>query len=225
MSPVGVIPAAGYAARLQPLPCSKEVYPVGGRPVMDYLVERLLAANCRELRVVTRPEKRDVVEHARAVGAVVIEGSPGTLAESVSLGLRGLERSEVVLVGLPDTIWEPIDGFVSLLATRDEATEVVLGVFESDEPERSDVVALDPSGLVRSIHVKEAQPPGNLVWGCLAARVDALAGIERNGEPGRHLAALAASGVVRAVRFPGKMIDIGTPEALERAVAAARKRP
>jgi NDP-sugar pyrophosphorylase family protein len=196
---------------------------VGGRPVMDYLIERLLAANCRELRVVTRPEKRDVVEHARAVGAMVIEGSPRTLAESLLLGLAQLDRSEVVLVGLPDTIWEPIDGFVRLLEQLDEATDVVLGVFASDEPERSDVVVIDAGGVVRGIHVKEANPPGSLVWGCLAARVGALAGIERSAEPGRRLSMLAASGIVRAVQFPGKMIDIGTPEALAR--AAAPKKP
>jgi glucose-1-phosphate thymidylyltransferase len=219
MRPVGVIPAAGYAERLQPLSCSKEVYPVRGRAVMDYLIERLRAASCRELRVVTRPEKLDVVERARDAGATVIEGRPRTLAESLSLGLAQLDRSEVVLVGLPDTIWEPIDGFVRLLEQLEGATEVVLGVFESDEPERSDVVVLDADGLVRGIHVKEAETPGSLVWGCLAARVGALAGIERNAEPGRHLAMLAASGIVRAVQFPGKMIDIGTPESLERATA------
>jgi glucose-1-phosphate thymidylyltransferase len=217
--PVGLIPAAGYAERLQPLPCSKEVYPVGGRPVMDYLVDRLRAADCRELRVVTRPEKRDVAEHARALGARIIEGHPHTLAESLLLGIAGLDPSEVVVVGLPDTIWHPSDGFVRLLQQLDEATEVVLGVFVSDEPERSDVVVFNEDGVVREIHVKQAEPPGRLVWGCLAARVRALVDMEPGEEPGRHLAVLAASGGVRAVQFPGKMVDIGTRESLERVTA------
>lgn len=220
MHPIGIVPAAGRAERLQPLPCSKEVYPIGGRPVMDYVVERLRAADCRELRVVTRPDKADVVEHARELGADVVLGEPPTLAASVALGLRGLADSDVVLVGLPDTLWEPIDGYVQLLEHLGEGPDAVLGVFESDEPERSDVVVLDEQGAVRRVHVKEADPPGNLVWGCFAARVAALAGLERCPTPGHYFAGLAVAGTVQAVCFPGPMIDIGTPEAL----AAAEER-
>lgn len=219
MNPVGLVPAAGRAERLQPLACSKEVYLVGGRPVMDYVVERLRAADCRELRVVTRPEKQDVVDHARELGAEVVTGEPPTLAASIALGLGGLSGSDVVLVGLPDTLWEPVDGFVQLLAELSDA-DVVLGLFESDEPQRSDVVVLE-DGLVQSVHVKEADPPGTLVWGCFAARVGALAKIEGVAEPGHFFDRLAGSGRVRAVRLPGRMIDIGTPEAL----AAAEGRP
>jgi glucose-1-phosphate thymidylyltransferase len=219
--PVGLVPAAGFARRLQPLSCSKEVYPVGGRPVMDYVVERMRVAGCRELRVVTRPDKRDVAERAGQLGARVVEGEPASLAESLVLGLHGLVDSDVVLVGLPDTLWEPIDGFVTMLEHLGGGAAAVLGVFDSDEPERSDVVVLDAAGFVRGVHVKEARPPGRLVWGCAAARVDALAGLESHDEPGHHFAALAAARRLRAVRFPGKLIDIGTPAALAAAEARA----
>lgn len=183
---------------------------------MDYVVERLRAARCRELRVVTRPEKRDLAEHAREVGALVIEATPRTLSESIACGLDGLDASETVLVGLPDTIWEPVDGFARLLERLDGEIEVVLGVFESDEPERSDVVVLDEAGGVESVHVKQARPPGSLVWGCFAARVGALAGVEQYDEVGQFFGWLAESGAVQAVLFPGKLVDVGTPEALER---------
>ena len=215
MALVGLVPAAGRAERLQPLPCSKEVYPVGGRPVMDYVVDRLRAAECREVRVVTRPDKTDVIAHAGELGAEIVIGEPGTLAASIALGLRGLEESDVVLVGLPDTVWEPIDGFVRLLEQLDEQADVVLGLFESDEPERSDVVVLDKRGLVRRVHVKEADPPGNLVWGCFVARVGALAGLERSPSPGHFF----EEREVAAVVLPGRMLDIGTPEALATAEA------
>ena len=215
MDPVGLVPAAGRAERLQPLPCSKEVYPVGGRPVMDYVVDRLRAAECREVRVVTRPDKADVIEHARALGADVVTGNPTTLAASIALGLRGLDESDVVLVGLPDTLWEPIDGFVRLLEQLGDRADVVLGLFESDEPERSDVVVLNEQGLVRRVHVKEANPPGNLVWGCFAARVGALVGLEGSLSPGHFFDGREVAAVV----LPGRMLDIGTPAALAAAEA------
>jgi NDP-sugar pyrophosphorylase family protein len=214
--PVGIVPAAGRAERLQPLACSKEVYPIGGRPVMDYVVERLRAADCRELRVVTRRDKEDVMEHARELGAVAVLGTPPTLSASIALGLRGLDRSDIALVGLPDTLWEPMDGFLQLLEKLDDGADVVLGIFESDAPERSDVVVLDEQGLVREVHVKEVDPPGSLIWGCFAGRVPALAGIDSSPTPGDFFAAL---GGVAGVVLPGRMIDIGTPESLAAAEA------
>jgi glucose-1-phosphate thymidylyltransferase len=73
---VGVIPAAGSATRLGPLPSSKEVLPVGGRPVMDYLVERMRLADCDEIRLVTRTDKTDVIERARELKLRVILARP-----------------------------------------------------------------------------------------------------------------------------------------------------
>ena len=85
MAVIGIVPAAGFATRLQPLEGSKEMHSVDGRAVMDYALERLRAAPCGEIRVVTRPEKKDVVAHAEAQGATVVLGRPQTVAESFLL--------------------------------------------------------------------------------------------------------------------------------------------
>jgi glucose-1-phosphate thymidylyltransferase len=214
---VGVIPAAGYATRLQPLEGSKEVYRVGGRPLMDYVVERMRAAPCDELRVVTRPDKHDVIEHCAEIRADVVEAVPATLAESIALGLDGLEGHDVALIGLPDTIWEPADGFVQLLAALDDETEAVLGLFTSPEPERSDVVSLDPSGRITAVRVKPEEPGSDLIWGCAAARAGALAGVEHRAWPGEHFHDLALEGRVCGVNLGSEYLDVGTEEALRRA--------
>lgn len=221
MSIVGVIPAAGRATRLQPLPCSKEMLPVGGRPVMDCVVARVRAVPGARIRVVTRADKEDVAAHARRLGAEVVLGEPATLAASVALGARGLSLEDVVLVGLPDTIWEPGDGFPLLLDALGPESDVVLGVFESDEPERSDVVVLGDDDRVLAVDVKPEVPRSSLVWGCAAARNRALAGIELHEDVGQHFDALARAGRVHAVRFPGRLVDVGTPAALRRALAGA----
>jgi glucose-1-phosphate thymidylyltransferase len=215
---VGVIPAAGYATRLQPFPGSKEVYPVGGRPLLEYVVERMRAAPCDELRIVTRPEKQDVLEHASRLGAAVVEGRPATLAQSIALGLDGLSAEDVALIGFPDSIWEPLDGFARLLAVLDEGTDVVLGLFASTEAERSDVVSLDESGLVTGVDVKPERPRSDLIWGCAAARVSALDDLARHAWPGELFDELARARRVRGVRLPGEFVDVGTREALRRAL-------
>lgn len=215
MAIVGVVPAAGYATRLAPLPCSKEVLPVLGRPVLEYVVERMRLA-AAEIRVVTRPEKEDVAEHARSRGAAVIEGRPASVAESVRLGCGGLSPDDVVLLGFPDSLWEPEDGFVQLVDALDDVYHVALGCFRSRELERSDVVVADDRGRVRAVQVKPDRPASDLVWGCAAARAHALAGLAEVDEPGRLFDRLARRGLVRALVFPGEFVDIGIPEALRR---------
>ena len=216
---VGVLPAAGRAERLQPLTGSKELLDVGGRPVLEYAVERMRAAAADEIRVVTRPAKADVRSHAQALGLAVVEAEPATLAESVATGIEDLDPDDVVLVGLPDSIWQPVDGFARLVSALEPGTDVVLGVFRSSEPERGDVVDLGDDDVVRSVAVKPAEPTGEQVWGAVAARAGALAGLRRHQDPGHLFDELARDGRVRAVRFPGEFIDVGTKEAL----AAARK--
>jgi glucose-1-phosphate thymidylyltransferase len=213
---VGIVPAAGLAERLQPLAGSKEVQLVRGRPVLAYVVERMRRAPCSELRVVTRPEKRDVVELARGLGARVVEGRPETVAASILLALDGLGTDDVALVGFPDTLWEPVDGYARLLGRLRPPADVVLGLFEFAEPERSDVVEPGAAGVVRRVRSRPSRPPSNLVWGCLAARVAALADLPSDDEPGRHLDRLARAGRVAAVRLEGELVDIGTPASLSR---------
>jgi glucose-1-phosphate thymidylyltransferase len=208
-----VIPAAGGATRLQPVDGSKELLEVGGRPVFDYVVERMRAGGADEIRVVTRPDKRDVATHAKRLGLSVVQGEPPTAAASVAAALEGLEADDSVLIGFPDSIWEPVDGFAQLLR---EPGDLVLAVFPSPEPERSDVVELE-GNEVRAVHVKVAEPPGNLIWGAASARRAALEHLDESAEIGHHFDRLAREGRARSVVFSGEFLDIGTKNALQRA--------
>jgi dTDP-glucose pyrophosphorylase len=182
---------------------------------MDYLLERMEAVPCTEIRVVTRPEKQDVVEHCRARGAVLVTARPASVAESLSAGAGGLEGDVVAVFGFPDSIWYPVDGFVRLLPLLGEDVDVVLGIFVGADPPRSDVVELH-QGRVVSVDVKPAQPRSELVWGCAALRVGALRAIASEAEPGIALDRLARRGRVAGVRLEDPFVDIGTPEALQR---------
>ncbi|MGH8772647.1 MAG: hypothetical protein ACREV2_15955, partial [Burkholderiales bacterium] len=67
---VGLIPAAGRALRLKPLPCSKELYPIGfheaepGVPfrpkvVCHYLLEKMRAAGITQVCIILLRGKWD----------------------------------------------------------------------------------------------------------------------------------------------------------------------
>jgi NDP-sugar pyrophosphorylase family protein len=214
---VGIVPAAGHATRLGQLAQSKETVVVRGRPVMDFLLERMTAAGVDELRVVTRPAKEDVTAHASGLGARVVHGHPRDVAESLRLGAEGLAESDEVLFGFPDTLWEPMEGFARLLGPLREGADVVLGLFRTPDAARSDVVILGEAGRVRRIDVKPPEPESDLIWGCAATRAGVIRRLEPGEEPGVRFSAMAAAGDVRGIWLSGDWLDIGTPEALRRA--------
>jgi NDP-sugar pyrophosphorylase family protein len=208
---VGVVPAAGRAERLRGMiDGSKELVPAHGRPVIDHLLERLDLAD--EIRVVVRPAKRDLIEHLHR-RATVVEGEPGTVSDSIALGLEDLADDEVVLVGFPDTLFGPPDAFERLVDALRGRHEVVLGAFTFAQPSRSDVLELGGERVAR-VHVRPPESSSSVVWGCFAARRSALEGIDRHEEPGQLLDELARAGKVGAVRFVEELFDLGTPEAL-----------
>lgn len=218
MALVGILPAAGYAVRLQPLDCSKEMLEVGGRPVIDYLVERMRAGGCDELRVVTRPEKEDVRAYAEEAGASLVLAHTATINESFAAGMAGLEPEDVVLLGFPDSLWEPVDGYARLVAAVEGGEEIALGLFEAPGIEGSDYLSMDDSGRIEHIEIKPAEPPSDFIWGCAAARVRALDGLEREEWPSGHLNNLRRQGKeLFGVRLSGTYLDIGTTAALDRA--------
>ena len=68
---IGLIPAAGQASRVAPLPCSKELFPIGfhperrehgGRPkaVAHYLLEKMRLAGVSKVYFVLRTGKWDI---------------------------------------------------------------------------------------------------------------------------------------------------------------------
>jgi glucose-1-phosphate thymidylyltransferase len=191
---------------------------IRGRPVWEYLLERMLSAGADEVRVVARPEKTDLIAAAEARGARVVLARPPTVARSVAAGLAGLAADDVALVGFPDTIWSPHDGFTRLVAilARDPV-DVALGLFRTPELSRSDVVLCDGDGFVRSVAIKPDVPPAELIWGCAAVRVRALSGLAEVQEPGELFDRLAQSGTVRGLELSDDWIDIGTRAALRAA--------
>jgi NDP-sugar pyrophosphorylase family protein len=180
---------------------------------MDYLIHRMERASCDEIRVVTRPEKKDVIAHAERRRLSVVTAYPSSVSESLLAGLDDVDPDDVVVFGFPDTIWEPADGFAQLV-NQLGGFEVALGLFVGAEPERSDVVTFTASGVVTSIEVKPRHPTSRWIWGCAAARRSALDALGDDPEPGVVFASMCSEGAVVGVRLSESFVDIGTHETL-----------
>lgn len=176
---VGLIPAGGVAARLAPLPCSKELVPVGfyetpnglrPKPVCLYLIERMRAAGIAQAFVVLRPGKWDIPAYLGDGSAFGIDlayrtvhiphGSPYTLDQAYPFVQHSL-----VALGLPDIIFEPEDAYARLIARqRERGADLVLGLFPTAQPHTADMVAADADGRVRQIVIKPPQSELRDTW-------------------------------------------------------------
>jgi glucose-1-phosphate thymidylyltransferase len=170
--------------------------------------------------VVTRPEKRDVVENAKRHAATVIEARPASLAASLGAGIAGLSDNDLVLFGFPDSIWEPADGYRRLVASVEAGFGVALGLFRASGVERPDVATLSDSGVVTEIDVDSDAPPPHLLWGCAAARAGALRGVRDYDDPGDYLSSLCRTSPIAGVLLSDSYIDIGTRRGLQEAISS-----
>jgi dTDP-glucose pyrophosphorylase len=144
----------------------------------------------------------------------VVQGRPAGLCDAIFQALPFVSDDEPVVVGLPDTVWFPIDGLRRL---GDHPLELLL--FPVDRPQLFDAVVSDDEGRVAAVDVKREEARSHWVWGAFKVRARTL----------RELAALwnerersdvyfgtlvnawiARAGMARAVRAGEAYVDVGT---------------
>ncbi len=176
---VGLVPAAGRARRLGPLPCSKEVLPIGVRetaegPVVrvasDCLLDALRMAGVARTVIVLREDKRDVARHLGSGEGRGFPISYLSLADSASLPesldrARPFVRGERVALGFPDVQFGPADALARVAARQAEtAADLMLGLFPAVRPETTDMVEVDAAGRVVRVDVRPRETRLRLCW-------------------------------------------------------------
>ncbi|MEQ8860137.1 MAG: hypothetical protein RIC56_15955 [Pseudomonadales bacterium] len=178
---IGLVPMGGSALRLSPLPCSKEVLPLGltldpgGRRapkgLVHYLLDHYRAAGIDSAVLVIGAHKWDIADYLTRsvpgdvdVAFVGINQSQG-VPFSVDRAYPWI-RHATCAFGLPDILLPLDDPFGPLLrALRDGSADVVLGLFPAEEPERVDLVETDADGLVTRLEPKpRSAAAGGLTW-------------------------------------------------------------
>lgn len=224
----GIVPAAGTGSRIQPLAFSKELLPVGSRSdngverpraVSEYLIERMVRAGATKICFVVSPGKSDIVEYfggetASAYVCYTVQHRPVGLCDAIFRARPLISADEVVIVGLPDTIWFPIDGFTAL---PDDQLSFL--VFPVNRPELFDAVVADGGGTVSEIQVKQPNASSNWIWGAFKMPGAILHDLhdlwERRDRRDEYLgtlvnAYLADGGRAVAIRAGEVYVDVGT---------------
>lgn len=178
---MGLVPAGGEAARIAPLPCSKELYPVGYRSVDNgsslrpkvachYLLERMRLAGTRKAYVILRAGKWDIPGYF--ADGKMLDMNLAYLMMDLPFGVPyTLDQAypfvsdAMVVFGFPDIIFRPNDAFAHLLARQAASeSEIVLGLFPARQPHKMDMVDLDKDGGIRSIVIKPIQTDLHYTW-------------------------------------------------------------
>jgi glucose-1-phosphate thymidylyltransferase len=100
-----LILAAGYATRLRPLTdeVPKQLLPVGGRPMVDWILDKIREAGIDDVHLVTNARFADQF-HAWAEGKAVLVHDDGTLSNDDRLGAIGDVRFVQERAGLDDDL-------------------------------------------------------------------------------------------------------------------------
>jgi tRNA (mo5U34)-methyltransferase len=224
----GIIPAAGMGTRIQPLGFSKELLPVGSnlvgdvekpRAVSEFLVDRMLQAGATRICFVVAPGKSDLVQyygtHVRSADlCYVVQPKAAGLCDAIFLACTLVRADELVLVGLPDTIWFPEEGFSAL---PDDVLSFLL--FPVDRPQAFDAVVTDEDGNVQEIQVKHPDARTNWIWGAFKMQGSVLHDLEalwrERGRRDEYMGTLVNAYIQKGGRAVGvrrgeSYVDVGT---------------
>ncbi|MFL6279462.1 MAG: sugar phosphate nucleotidyltransferase [Vicinamibacterales bacterium] len=224
----GIIPAAGAGTRIQPLAFSKELLPVGSRfdgpierprAVSEHIVERMIAAGATKLCFIISPGKSDILEYyADQIGGAricyLVQRQPAGLCDAIFQAVHFVGPDEPVMVGLPDTLWFPVDGLRDL---ADDELSFLL--FPVERPELFDAVVTDSDGQVVEIRVKQATVDTSWVWGAFKMPGAILHELHdlwcRRDPPDEYIGTLvnafiALGGRARGIKAGQSYVDVGT---------------
>lgn len=177
---VAIIPAAGHASRISPLPCSKELYPIGlhadadqlrhPKVVSQYLLEKFKRAAIGKVFICLRKGKWDILDYYGDGSAMGLDiaylithlpwGAPFTIDRAF-----GYLQNSVVALGFPDILFEPEDAFATLLSRLENSrADMLLGLFPTKRAVKVDMIEIDPQGRVSRIEIKPANTSLRYAW-------------------------------------------------------------
>ena len=168
---VGLIPAGGHATRIAPLPCSKELFPIGWykdksgklkpKVASHFLLDTYKTAGIKKAYFILRKGKWDIPQYYGDGASVnmdlaylimnVPHGHPFTIDQAFPF-----TRQNLVAFGYPDILFEPEDAFSQLINRQAETkASVVLGIFPIRDDQRWDILEFSIDGKLKTISLSD----------------------------------------------------------------------
>ncbi len=238
-----LILAAGYATRLRPLTDSvpKQLLPVGGRPMVDWILEKIRAGGIDDVHLVTNArfatqfrqwaDEKDVVVH-----------DDGTTSNDDRLGaigdIRFVQKQAAIdddlLVIAGDNLFDyALADYVDFWRSKDGSSALAVhDVGDLALARQYGIVSVDEADRIVDFVEKPDDPPSTLaatatyLYAREHARLVPTYLNEGNppDQPGNYIAWLHKREPVYAYRFEGGWYDIGDPDQLLAADNRMRRR-
>ena len=233
-----LILAAGYATRLRPLTDSipKQLLPVGGRPIEDWILDGIAETSAEEVHLVTNARFAEDFERWAQDKDVRIHNDDTTSNED-RLGaigdIRFVGLDDDLLVVAGDNLFDySLADYERFWRARDGSCIAVLDIGDRELAKKYGIVEVDEDDRVVGFVEKPENPPSTL---CATAMYlyerDHLRLIEQYLEegnppdqPGNYVAWLHRREPVYAYRFEGRWYDIGDATQLLEADNRMRRR-
>jgi glucose-1-phosphate thymidylyltransferase len=230
--------AAGYATRLRPLTDTipKPLLPIGGKPMVDWILESLAETNVDEVHLVTNARFAADFEQW-ATGKDVHVHNDGTTSNEDRLGAIG----DIAFVGLDDDLLViasdnlfdySLADYEHYWRTKGGSCVAVHDVGDVELAKKYGIVDVDAEDRITDFVEKPEQPPSTLAATATylyrrdhAALVPTyLAEGNPPDQPGNLIAWLHRREPVFAYRFTGEWYDIGDQAQLLEADNRMRRR-
>jgi glucose-1-phosphate thymidylyltransferase len=233
-----LILAAGYATRLRPLTDSipKQLLPVGRRPIVDWILDRIEETSAEEIHLVTNARFADDFAHWAEDKDVIVHND-GTTSNEDRLGAIGdiqfVDLDDDLLVIAGDNLFDySLADYETYWRERDGSCIAVLDVGDPELAKKYGIVDVDEHDRVTAFVEKPMDPPTTL---CATAtylytreHANLIATYLAEGnppdQPGNYVAWLHTREPVYAYRFDGDWYDIGDRDQLLEADNRMRRR-
>jgi glucose-1-phosphate thymidylyltransferase len=165
----GIVLAGGSGSRLYPLTksFSKQLLPVFDKPLIHYPIATLMAAQVRDLLVITTPSDQSLFQKLLGDGSDIgvnfqyaIQQNPSGIPEAFVIGESFLAGDTASLI-LGDNIFFGY-GLGRQLAKHANLTGAHIFGYTVADPQRYGVAAMDSSGKITSLEEKPANPKSNI---------------------------------------------------------------
>ena len=246
---IGLIPAAGYATRLNMISGSKEIFPITSEddfgakaifPVCKCLLDTFAASAVNNVYIITRKEKEDIEKKLSTGEEYKISlkylycndtyGPPYTLDHAYEL----VKDKYYIALGFPDILIKPRSSLTDIILKQEKTNaDVVLALFKTVTPKKADMVEFDDNGNIQDFKIKPNKTSLKWTW-TLAVWNPKFSDYmhhclkklsyeyKTNMRTECHVGTVFKFALKDGIKFEyvfihnGEMLDIGTPEDLEK---------
>ncbi|MER6165457.1 glucose-1-phosphate thymidylyltransferase RfbA [Streptomyces violaceorubidus] len=236
----GIILAGGSGTRLHPITVSvsKQLLPVGDKPMIYYPLSVLMLADIREILLICT--ERDLEQFRRLLGDgshlgldidYAVQSRPAGLADAFVIGADHVGDDDVALV-LGDNIFHGYHFYDLLQRNVRDVRGCVLFGYPVEDPERYGVGEIDAAGRLVSLEEKPVRPRSDLAVTGLYLYDNEVVDIAKNLRPSAR-GELEITDVNRNYLARGRArlvdlgrgfawLDAGTPQSLLQATQYVR---